>query len=72
MITPRPIQHYDDGELTGLAVVEQISEEWASGRYSNIAAVTSVIHKKNSHLPRSAIFWLAYHTIHPAAGTAAP
>ncbi len=65
-MTPTPAHRYEDSLLTGLAIAEHIASEWASGRYRSVAEVTSIVHSRCSDMPRSAIFWLAYHTIHKA------
>lgn len=55
--------HYDDEKLNGLAIADLIASEWGSGRYATIAEVTSAVHGVNAELPRSVVFWLAYHTL---------
>lgn len=59
----RPPHEYDDSKLTGLEIAETIAREWESGKYPSVAAVTTAVHDQQAGLPRSAIFWLAYHTI---------
>ena len=60
--------HYDDSKLTGLNIAELIAREWAGGNYASIAAVTSAVHAQRPNLPRSAVFWLAYHTLTRGTG----
>lgn len=55
--------HYDDDKLNGLAIAELILDEWNSGKHESIAAVTTAVHGQALQLPRSVIFWLAYHTL---------
>jgi hypothetical protein len=62
-MTPTPAHKYEDSLLTGLAIAERISSEWNSGHYQSVAQVTSVIHRQCPSMPRSTVFWLAYHTI---------
>ncbi len=54
---------YDDDRLTGLDIADLIVTEWQTGAYSSIAEVTSAVHALKSELPRSVVFWLAYHTL---------
>lgn len=54
---------YDDDRLTGLDIAELIVTEWQTGAYCSIAEVTSAVHALKSELPRSVVFWLAYHTL---------
>lgn len=62
--------HYDDDKLNGLDIAELIVDEWQSGRHQTIAQVTSAVHHQRSELPRSVVFWLAYHTLLSTADTA--
>lgn len=64
----RPPHEYDDNKLTGLNIAETIAREWDSGKYASIAEVTTAVHNLQPGLPRSAVFWLAYHTISHSAG----
>ena len=64
--------HYDDEKLNGLDIAEFIVEEWHSGRHQTIAQVTSAVHGQRSELPRSVVFWLAYHTLQSAPEPAEP
>lgn len=63
---------YDDDRLTGLDIAELIVSEWHTGVYTSIAEVTTAVHALKSELPRSVVFWLAYHTLrehsHDVAG----
>lgn len=59
-----PEHRYNDDELTGLEIANSISREWRSGRHDTVAEVTSSVHEQRPELPRSAVFWLAYHTIY--------
>lgn len=54
---------YDDDKLTGLDIAGLILTEWRTGRYQSIADVTSAVHLLRTELPRSVVFWLAYHTL---------
>lgn len=54
---------YQDGNLTGQEIADLIVAEWQSGHYSTIAEITSAVHEIRRDLPRSVIFWLAFHTI---------
>jgi hypothetical protein len=58
---------YDDDKLTGLDIADLIVSEWQTGRYQSIAQVTTAVHALKGELPRSVVFWLAYHTLgeHP-------
>jgi hypothetical protein len=58
------LHRYDDAELKGLAISKQIQRVWATGRYTTVAEVTGEVHSMRGNVPRSAIFWLAYHQIH--------
>jgi len=62
---------YDDDRLTGLDIAELIVAEWQNGTYSSIAEVTSAVHALKSELPRSVVFWLAYHTLREHSDEAA-
>ncbi len=55
--------YYDDGQLTGLGTAALIIQEWQTGRYSSLAEVTTAVHNLHQDIPRSAVFWLAYHTL---------
>lgn len=59
-----PEHRYNDDELTGLEIANTIAREWRSGIHQTVAQVTSSVHTQRPELPRSAVFWLAYHTIH--------
>ena len=54
---------YDDDKLTGLDIAGLILAEWRTGRHQTIAEVTSAVHLLRSEIPRSVVFWLAYHTL---------
>ena len=59
----QPGHRYNEDELCGLSLGRIIISEWESGRYADIAELTTAIQTKKPELPRSVIFWLAYHTI---------
>jgi hypothetical protein len=60
------LHRYDDAELKGLEITKQIQQVWSSGRFTTVAEVTAEVHNMRPEVPRSAIFWLAYHQIHGA------
>lgn len=62
-MSEKPTTQYDDARLTGLTLAGSMAEQWASGRYASIAEVTSSVHARHPELPRSVVFWLAYHTL---------
>ncbi len=59
-----PIDYQDD-KLSGQEIADLIAGEWQTGNYSSIAEITTAVHKVRRDLPRSVIFWLAFHTIEP-------
>ncbi len=61
------VHEYDDTELKGLDISQQIQQVWSSGKYDTVAQVTTAVHKLRVDVPRSAVFWLAFHQIHSAA-----
>lgn len=60
-----PVQprSYEDSELSGLGVGRLISQEWRTGRHASVADVTTAVHGQRPDIPRSVIFWLAYHAV---------
>ncbi len=54
---------YEDDKLSGQEIADLIVAQWQSEQYPTIAAVTTAVHKIRQDLPRSVIFWLAFHTI---------
>jgi|TARA_R110002072_G_scaffold25698_4_gene86120 hypothetical protein len=60
------LHRYDDAELKGLEISKKIQQVWASDRFTTVAEVTAEVHSIRAEVPRSAIFWLAYHQIHGA------
>jgi hypothetical protein len=54
---------YDDDKLTGLDIADLIVTKWQTGAYHSIADVTTAVHSLKTELPRSVVFWLAYHTL---------
>ena len=68
---PAPLRQYDESKLSGLGVGALIAAEWRTGAYSSVAAVTTAVHSKRADIPRSVIFWLAYHMV-MADGAPAP
>ena len=60
------LHRYDDAELKGLEISKQVQQMWATGRFTTVAEVTAEVYSMRGNVPRSAIFWLAYHQIHGA------
>lgn len=60
---------YEDDKLTGLEIAVQIIACWETGQYRNIAEVTTAVHRIRQELPRSVIFWLAFHTLESATSS---
>jgi hypothetical protein len=54
---------YDDDKLSGLDIAGLILAEWRTGRHQTIVEVTSAVHLLRTEMPRSVVFWLAYHTL---------
>ena len=65
-------QHYcyEDDKLSSMEIAALIDTQWQTGRYRTIAEVTTAVHHIRQELPRSVIFWLAFHTLD--TGTAPP
>lgn len=59
---------YDDEKLNSMDIAGLIFREWQSGQHESIAAVTSAVHSQQPELPRSVVFWLAYHALHELTG----
>ncbi|MFQ3323165.1 MAG: hypothetical protein ACJAQS_000219 [Porticoccus sp.] len=66
------LHRYDDAELKGLEISKQIQQVWGSGRFTTVAEVTTEVHNMRHEVPRSAIFWLAYHQIYGAPANQQP
>ncbi len=62
-MTKKKYTTYKDEKLAGQEIADLIVAEWHVGHYSTIAEVTTAVHRIRQDIPRSVIFWLAYHTI---------
>ncbi len=58
---------YEDDKLSDMEIAALIDTQWQTGRYSTIAEVTTAVHQIRQELPRSVIFWLAFHTLESAS-----
>jgi hypothetical protein len=54
---------YEDDKLSSMEIAALIDAQWQTGKYSTIAEVTTAVHHIRHDLPRSVIFWLAFHTL---------
>jgi len=63
IVCARRVQTYDDQQLVGLELSRDIRSLWDAGRYRNLAALTAELARRHPEIPRSALFWLAYHVV---------
>lgn len=60
---PRKLMTYDDQELVGLELSQAVHQAWTSGGHDSLAGLTGELCERYPGIPRSAIYWLAYHVV---------